>query len=205
MAKKSSLKIVYSSISLLLIAVISYYLYTTIASADQGLDNGDLSKFLDFGGNIGAKRVSLNISDSGGEIEIKRSGNSSCSQKISGFEKEAKIVSLVDISGNLKAVEVSGFVGAHSEGRQYFILDETSCPKALAFVKDGIKVYNIYSDQPSFKFEDFNYDGWYDLAPEYRNYSADPLLDGVREIYLFNPLQNQFEYSSLSEYRQSEN
>lgn len=198
------LKIFYIISFSALIIGLGFYLYFSLVKADTSVgENGDI-KFLDFGGNIGQKQMVLKVDGKNGTISVNQTMLSSCSQKIVGFEKSAKIDSLISIGEGFRVIEISGLVGAHSENRQYFYLDEKKCPQALAFVKNGSKVYNIYSDQPSFKLIDFNVDGWQDVGVEMRNYDADPIVDGMRDIYLYNPVAKEFVYSRSEDYKQEE-
>jgi len=198
------LKIFYVVIFAALIIGLAVYLYLNLISADSNVgENGD-AKYLDFGGTHGRRQVILKMNGKDGEIGLVKSLTRSCSSKISGFEKSGKIDSLINLGENFNVIEISGLVGAHSENRQYFYLDSNSCPKPIGFVKNGNRAYNIYSDQPSFSMLDFNVDGWQDIGVEQRNYDANPILDGIREIYLYSPNSKEFVYQRLENYKQEE-
>jgi len=195
MFRQSIFKTIYIIFFLGILMIASYYLYSNIAKADPIVGTNGDTKLLDFGNNIGAKQIFVKISGKEGEIIVKRSFASYCSQKLSGFENSVKIDSVINLGGEEKLIEISGPVGIHAENRQYFFLDSNYCPKPVSFVKNNQKVYNIYSDEPSFKLIDYNSDGYLDIGAEYRNYDKDPLIDGIRDIYLFESSKNDFVYS----------
>ncbi|OIN90289.1 hypothetical protein CO019_00790, partial [Candidatus Berkelbacteria bacterium CG_4_9_14_0_2_um_filter_42_30] len=195
MFRQSIFKTIYIIFFLGVLAIASYYLYSNIAKADPIVGTNGDTKLLDFGGDIGARQIFVRISGKDGEMIVKRSFTSYCSQKLSGFENSVKIDSLVNLGGDEKLIEISGPVGVHAENRQYFFLDSNRCPKPLSFAKNGLVVYNIYSDEPSFKLIDYNSDGYLDIGAEYRNYDKNPLVDGVRDIYLSRPDKSSFVYS----------
>lgn len=157
----------------------------------SNLGGGD-QQLLDLGSDFGKKNVWVIFSNNSAKIEIEKNLFSSCSFDLTGFQTEAKIVGTVQINNKERAIEISGPAGAHSENRQYFIIDMNYCPKPLSFVKNNGVSYNIYSDEPSFVLQDFNADGIIDLAVEFRNYDLDPIVDLVRDIYLLNNEGHQF-------------
>jgi len=195
MFRQSIFKIIYIVFFLGVLGITSYYLYNNVAKADPITGTNGDTKLLDFGDDIGIKQIFVRINDKEGEIIIKRSFVSYCSQELSGFENSVKIDSLVNFGGNEKLIEISGPVGVHAENRQYFFLDSNHCPKPLSFAKNNRKVYNIYSDQPSFKLIDYDSDHYLDIGAEYRNYDKNPLVDGIRDIYLFKVDKGGFVYS----------
>jgi len=206
MERKSISKIVYLLIVILAVGVLVYLFWANVVGADSLAGKAADSKIIDFGGNVSKKEVSVIFSgDDGGKITVKKSIISSCSHKLEGFEKTATINSLIIIGADKKMLEISAPVGVHSENRQYFILDQNLCPQPLAFVKNSAIDYNIYSDQPSFKLQDFNDDDWLDIASEFRDYDKNPLLDGIRDIYLFNGQKNDFEFNRSETYQQPTN
>ncbi|PIU24311.1 hypothetical protein COT12_01710 [Candidatus Berkelbacteria bacterium CG08_land_8_20_14_0_20_39_8] len=179
-------------ISALLITAGSVFLFQrNIFASDLG---GGEENTVDFGGNIGKKIVRTQISNNRGKIEIEKNIFFSCSHQLGGFQDEARISRLINF-GSQKALEISGIAGVHAENRQYFQIDSQLCPIPIVFEKDGNISYNIYSDEPNFLLQDFNGDQILDIASEYRNYDADPLIDGFREIYIFNASSNQFEFN----------
>lgn len=203
MERKSVSKIVYLVISILILVVLGYIFFTDIVGADSLVGKSGETKTVDFGDDIGKKEVSIIFSGSdGGKIGLKKSVFLSCSHKLAGFEKKAVIGPLVTIGPGEYALEIAAAVGVHSENRQYFVLDKNLCPQPLAFVKNGAVDYNVYSDQPSFKLQDFNGDGWLDIAIEFRDYDKNPLQDGIRDIYLYQNEKNHFEFSHNEMYQQ---
>ena len=203
MIRKSAFKTIYLFFFLVVIMIIGYFLYSNIVGADPIVGETGDSRILDFAGNIGKKQIFVKFRAKGNsEIIVKKSLSSYCSQKLSGFEDSAKIGSLINTGNDLKLIEISGFVGVHSENRAYYLLGDDLCPKPIIFVKKDMIVYNIYSDQPSFKLQDFDGDGFVDLATEYRNYDKNPLIDGIREIYLYNPQKQSFGYNRSEFYQQ---
>ena len=51
---------------------------------------------------------------------------------------------------------------------------------------------------------DFNVDGWQDVGVEMRNYYADPIIDGIRDIYQYNPTTKEFVYTRSEDFKQDE-
>jgi len=203
MSRQSIFRTIYFLFFISVTIIAGYLLYLNIAKADPIVgENGD-AKILDFGQNIGKKQLFVKIKEKGkGEIIIKKSFSTYCNYELSGFEITAKINPLLQLSENEKIIEVLGSVGIHGENRQYFILRPDLCPFPLAFVKSDQKVYNIFSDQPSFIVKDYNSDGFLDLAPEYRNYNKDPLHDGLRDIYLYDGSKKEFVFERSESYVQ---
>jgi len=202
MSRQSILKTIYIIFFLVITVAALYYLYTSAAKADPIVGEYGDKKILDFADNTGQKPVFVRIVGKDGEIIIKRSIISWCSYKLSGFENEVKINSLVDFGSGEKLIEVAGPVGIHAENRQYFYLDLNLCPQPIIFAKNNVLVYNVYSDQPSFKLLDFDSDGYLDIGAEYRNYDKNPLVDGIRDIYLFEPKNRNFNYSRSEKFVQ---
>lgn len=203
MERKSISKIVFLLILILALAALGYVFYASVVGADPLTGRPGESKTIDFAGDIGKKEVSITFSgNNAGKISVKKSIISSCSHKLEGFEKTAAIGPLIVIGPGKKALEIAAAVGIHSENRQYFVLDQNLCLKPLAFVKNGVVDYNVYSDQPSFKLEDFNGDDWSDVGVEFRDYDKNPLQDGIRDIYLYHNEKNNFEFSRNETYQQ---
>lgn len=202
MERQSAKKIIYLIVLILVLAAIGYIFYAGIVGADSLGGRVKEEKMVDFGGSTGSKEVSITFSGTSGKISLKKSIFSSCSHNLVGFEKAASIGPLVSIDSNRKALEISSPVGVHSENRQYFVLDQNQCPAPMSFVKNGAIDYNVYSDQPSFKLQDFNLDGLIDIGVEFRDYDKDPLQDGIREIYLFNDINNSFDFGRRENYQQ---
>lgn len=202
MLRSTNLKIIYLTFFALLIIFGSYLVYRNYVGADINVgDSGD-RQLLDFGGNIGRKYVFLRLEDKKGEIIIKKSSTEYCNYPLSGFESSVKIDGVFNIGSDLKLIEISGPVGVHSRSKQFFYLNSNSCPEPIPFVKDKVKVYNIYSDQPSFKVFDSDNDGFSDFAAEYRNYDLNPLVDGIREIYRFDNKSREFVYSHTENFQE---
>jgi len=200
---KSTFKKIYLLFFLTMILTFVYYFFLNVAKADPLYSQNGENKIVDFGSDFGSRQLSVSIEERGkGKISVKKSFSSYCRYDLSGFEEIVMINSTLKISNSANAVEISGAVGAHGENRQYFILDENLCPKPLAFVKNNNIIYNVYSDQPSFKVEDFNQDGWQDIAAEYRDYDRNPLIDGRRDIYLLDPKNQQFIFLLTENYQQ---
>lgn len=192
-------KLVYWILAIGVIAAAGSFLYhSKIFASDLG--GGD-QKTLDLGLGLGHKNVRLTISNGNGKIEVTKNMFSGCESKLTGFQNEAKIRGTVSFGENLKAVEVFADVGAHSENRQYFIIDKNFCPKPISFVKNNLVSYNVYSDEPSFLLQDYNGDGVTDLAVEYRNYDLNPIIDGMRDIYFFDLNNNKFEFSRTDKFQ----
>lgn len=203
MFHKSIFKTIYLLFFLTMILTFIYYFFVNIAKADPLYSQNGENKIVDFGPDFGDRQLSVAIEERGkGKITLKKSLSSYCRYDLSGFEETVTIGLTLKISQSANAVEIFGPVGAHSENRQYFILDSNLCPKPLAFVKNNNLMYNVYSDQPSFKVEDFNHDDWQDIAAEYRNYDENPLIDGTRDIYLFDPKNLQFTFLRTENYQQ---
>jgi len=203
MLRNNLVRLIYLFATLIVIFFAVYaLLHSKIFADDLG---GGNKMDLNFSGSLGKKTVETIINGNVGKIQVNQSLFSSCSVSLTGFQKEAKIQGLVDFSPKIKAVEVRGIAGVHAENRQYFSVDGNSCPRPVAFVKNGIVSYNIYSDEPHFIVQDFNEDGFVDIASEYRNYDLDPILDGIRDIYLFTPgSQNLiFNRSEIFKYNQT--
>lgn len=202
--RNTILKIIYLTFFAAAIVVVSILLYRNYIAANINISaNGD-RQLLDFGEELGKKYVLVNIENSQGEIIIKKGLDSYCKSVLSGFEKTVKIDGIFLVGGE-RLIAISGPVGVHSRSKQFFYLDSEICPKPVSFAKDGVKVYNIYSDQPNFLEEDFNADGVVDFATEFRNYDLNPLVDGIREIYIYNRENHQFEFLKSEKYQQSEN
>lgn len=200
MERQSANKIVYLVALILVLFALGYVFYAGLVGADPLGPKPQESKTIDFGGDVGEREVSIAFSGTSGKISVKKSIFFSCSYSLVGFEKTASIGALVSIGSGKIALEISAPVGVHSENRQYFTLDQNLCPQPLQFVKNGAIDYNVYSDQPSFLLEDFNSDGWLDIGVEFRDYDKNPLEDGIREIYLYNSTNSNFEFSRNENY-----
>lgn len=195
-------KIIYFLLSVVIIAATGVFIFRSrIFASDIG--GGD-QQTLDLGSNLGSKTVRITINGNEGKLEISKNLFSSCRIGITGFQNEAKIRGTIKLGTSLKAIEITGPAGAHAENRQFFITDEQYCPKPLTFAKNGNINYNIYSDEPGFLQQDFNSDGATDLAVEYRNYDLNPILDGTRDIYLFDKANKRFEFSRTESFRYRE-
>jgi len=182
--------------------IVFFAVYALLHSKIFADDLGGGNKIdLNFSGSLGKKTVETIINGNVGKIQVSQSLFSSCSTNLTGFQREAKIQGLLDFSPKMKAVEVAGIAGVHAENRQYFTVDGNSCPHPVAFVKNGIVSYNIYSDEPHFMVQDQNGDGFIDVASEYRNYDLDPILDGVRDIYLFAPGSQNLIFKSSENFK----
>jgi hypothetical protein len=181
----------------------SYLLFRNYVGADINTGESGDRQLLDFGGTIGRKYIFLRLENKKGEIIIKKNSREYCNYPLSGFESSVEIDGILNVGRDLKLIEISGPVGVHSRSKQYFYLNNNSCPVPIPFVKDKIKVYNIYSDQPNFKVSDFNHDGFSDVVAEYRNYDLNPLVDGIREIYHFDNNNREFVYSHSENYQES--
>jgi len=192
MIKNSFYRRIYLVFVTAIVVTLAYYFFAGLAKADPTVGESGDHKMLDFGGKIGRKEVFIEVTNQPGKITIKRSLFSWCSSELSGFENEAKINGLWGTSENQRLIEIAGPVGAHGENRQYFYLDANLCPLPIAFVKNDLSVYNIYSDEPNFTIADFNSDNYLDIGAEYREYDKNPLVDGIREIYLFLPQERIF-------------
>jgi len=205
MFRTTTYKIIYLVVSIFAIAALTYFLYQNFIAADIEISaNGD-QKLLDFSADIGKKMVFLRFENKKGEIIVKKNLANYCRHSLSGFESSVKIDGTLDINDQLKLVEISGPVGIHSRSKQFFFLDQNHCPQPTVFVKDGQRMYNIFSDQPSFKIADFNGDNYPDIAAEYRNYDLNPLIDGIREVYYFNFETKSFVYDHSENYQDKEN
>lgn len=202
MLRNTTLKLIYLSFFAVVILIGSYFLYRNYISADINIDENGDRQLLDFGDDIGTKYILLSMENTNGEIIVKNNFSGYCKHPISGFEKSVKIDGLLEI-GEVKLIEISGPVGVHSRSKQFFYLDSSLCPQSITFVKDQLKVYNIFSDQPSFQTSDFTQDGVADFAAEYRNYDLNPLVDGIREIYIFDQNLKQFLYLRSENYQQN--
>lgn len=200
--KKLFAKITYLLIAIAVIGIVGVFLFRSkIFAADLG--GGD-QQTVDLGGSFGGKSIKVSISGNNGKIELEKNLFSSCKTNLSGFQNEAKISGTINLDNNEKAVEIVGLAGAHAENRQFFIADNNYCFKPLAFVKNGTMSYNIYSDEPNFLLQDFNADGISDIAAEYRNYDLNPILDGIRDIYLYNSSSRQFEFMRSENFQYQE-
>lgn len=189
-----------------ILAIVFFALYALLHSKIFADDLGGGNKVdLNFSGNLGKKTVEVIINGNVGKIQVSQSLFSSCSTSLTGFQREAKVQGLVNFSPKVKAIEISGIAGVHAENRQYFTVDSNSCPHPMAFVKNSVVSYNIYSDEPNFIVQDLNTDGFIDVASEYRNYDLDPILDGVRDIYLFTAESQNFIFkrSEIFKYNQT--
>jgi len=202
MIRSTTLKITYLIFFAFLILFGSYFLYRNYVGADINVGESGDRQLLDFGEKIGRKYVFLRLENKKGEIIIKKSATEYCNYPLSGFESSVKIDGILNAGSGLKLIEISGPVGVHSRSKQFFYLNNNSCPEPVPFVKDKVLVYNIYSDQPNFKISDFNDDGFVDVAAEYRNYDLNPLVDGVREFYHFDIISREFVYSHFENYQE---
>ena len=172
-----------------------------IFASDIG--GGD-QQIINLGSGLESRTIRIAISNNKGSIEVEKSMFSNCSYDLSGFQNEAKICGTISVGGDKKLIEVVGVAGAHTENRQYFSVDNNYCPKPIAFVKNGTINYNIYSDEPSFLLQDFNADNVTDLAVEYRNYDLSPIVDGARDIYIFDSIGNKFDFSRTENFQYQE-
>ncbi len=201
--KRKLAKIGYFLLAIIVIGAIGVFLSRSkIFASDLG--GGD-QQVINLGGSFGQRTVRVNINAGQGKIEIEKNLFTDCNSNLVGFQDEAKIRGTISVSSGDKAVEITAAVGAHSENRQYFTIDKNFCPQPLAFVKDGAISYNIYSDEPNFLLQDFNDDGSTDIAAEYRNYDLNPIVDGTRDIYFFDPKTNQFMFSQTENFQYSTN
>lgn len=194
MKRNAILRIVYvvTAITIILIAV--YLLYANYIQADSVSEQIVSESMVDLGSD-GAKKVRLSISGREGTIRVYRSLYSNCEYRLTGFEKDLRVSSVISAT-NKKIIEVSGFVGVHAENKQFFVLDDRYCPTPVAFEKNGVKEYNVYSDEPNFLVQDMNADGFTDLASDWRDYDRDPLINGFRDIYYFNPDTLTFQFNN---------
>ncbi|MCX6810959.1 MAG: hypothetical protein NTY30_04515 [Candidatus Berkelbacteria bacterium] len=200
--KKLLYKILYFLSVIVIIGAVGVFIYhSRIFAADLG--GGD-QQIIDLGNGLGGKTVKVIINGNNGKIEIEKSLFSGCGIDLAGFQNEAKIRGTISLGMEEKVVEISGTAGAHAENRQFFTIDKNYCPKPIVFVKNGAVSYNIYSDEPSFLLQDFNADGATDLAAEYRNYDLNPIIDGTRDIYLFDIINRQFVLSRSENFQYQE-
>ena len=202
MLRSTNLKIIYLVFFASIIFFGSYFLYRNYIGADINVGQSGDRQLLDFGEKFGRKYVFLRLENKKGEIIVKKSSAEYCNYPLSGFESSVKIDGIFNMGSDLKLIEISGPVGVHSRSKQFFYLNNNSCPEPIPFVKDNVKVYNIYSDQPSFKVFDSDGDGFSDVAAEYRNYDLNPLVDGIREIYRFDNNNREFVYSHSENYQE---
>ncbi|MEI8061136.1 MAG: hypothetical protein WCG99_02480 [Candidatus Berkelbacteria bacterium] len=200
--KKTLAKILYLLVAIMAIGTVGAFLFKAkIFASDTG--GGD-QQIINLGSGLESKTVRTAVSNNKGSIEVDKSMFSNCSSALSGFQDEAKIRGTISVGGDKKLIEVVGVAGAHTENRQYFSVDNNYCPKPIAFVKNGTINYNIYSDEPSFLLQDFNADNVTDLAVEYRNYDLSPILDGARDIYIFDSIGNKFDFSRTESFQYQE-
>lgn len=200
--KNIALKVVYWFLAVIIIAAAGAFLYRSkIFASDVG--NGD-QQMIDLGGGFGSRNVRVRLNNNVGKIEIEKNIFTSCNSNLTGFQNEVKIRGTILLGNNERAIEVVGDVGAHAENRQYFVTQNNFCPKPLSFVKNGTVSYNIYSDEPSFLLQDLNADGLTDLAAEYRNYDLNPIIDGTRDIYLFDSKNRQFIFERTENFQYQE-
>jgi hypothetical protein len=202
MLRSTIFKITYLVFFALLTIFGAYFLYRSYIQADINVgDSGD-RQLIDFGGVVGHKHIFVRLENKPGEIIVKKNSREYCNCPLSGFESSVKIDGVLDVGSELKLIEISGPVGVHGRSKQYFYLDNNICPTPVPFVKDQVRVYNIYSDQPSFKVADIDGDGFADIAAEYRNYDLNPLVDGIREIYRFDNKTKEFVYLRAENYQE---
>ncbi len=184
------------------IGAVGAFLYKAKIFASD-IEGGD-QQIINLGSGLESRTVRTKVSNNKGNIEVEKSIFSNCSYDLSGFQDEAKIRGTISVGGGKKLVEIVGVAGAHTENRQYFSVDNNYCPKPIAFVKNGTINYNIYSDEPSFLLQDFNADNVTDLAVEYRNYDLNPIVDGVRDTYIFDSIGNKFDFSRTENFQYQE-
>lgn len=192
MNRKSLLKTVYIILTLVVILSGVYFLYKNYISADAITAEKIVETKVDLG-DLGQKKVRISTGSKGGNIEILKS-LSSCSTKLTGFEKDVNVSGVIN-AGKKKFIEITGPVGIHAENKQLFLVEPNLCLKAVAFEKNTAIEYNIYSDEPNFLVQDFNSDNYVDIASGWRDYDKDPLLNGFRDIYLFDSSSTRFKFS----------
>jgi len=200
---KSALpKIVYCLLAIVVITAVGILLFRAKIFASD-IINGD-QQMIDLGQGFGSRNVRVSVNKNVGKIEIEKNLFSSCNTELTGFQNETKIRGTISLGNNEKAVEVVGDAGIHGENRQYFTIENNFCPKPISFVKNDTVSYNIYSDEPIFLLQDFNADGITDLAAEYRNYDLNPIVDGTRDIYLFDRKNQQFVFKRTESFQYQE-
>ncbi|TSC94323.1 MAG: hypothetical protein Athens101428_366 [Candidatus Berkelbacteria bacterium Athens1014_28] len=184
-------KKIYCLIIILAVLILGlFFIPYSISLKEKNLQLGGESKIFDFGNDVGEKKVFLQFSDNRGKLYVKKNFYSYCYISLSGFEQSAVVNQLSIGHDQLKIIEVSGYVGAHSENRQYFYLDSNLCPKAITFEKEGELSYNIFSDEPNFILQDD--DGLINLIVEFRNWDTDPISETIRDRYFFESEKQKF-------------
>ncbi|MFA5158698.1 MAG: hypothetical protein WC451_05960 [Patescibacteria group bacterium] len=192
MKRSVILRSVYIIAAIAIILIAFYFLYSNFIQADT-LDEQIINEAMIDLGSSGTKKVRLLISGREGTIKVYRSLYSNCEYRLTGFEKDLRVIGVISV-GEKKMIEVGGFVGVHAENKQFFILDDRYCPKPVVFEKNGTVEYNIYSDEPIFLVQDMNADGYVDVASDWRDYDQNPLKNGFRDIYYFNPESFSFQF-----------
>lgn len=192
MKRKSLLKTLYIILALLVILSGIFFLYKNYISADATTAEKIVETKVDLG-DLGQKKIRISTGSEGGNIEIERTF-SSCPAKLTGFEKDVDVSGVV-IAGKKKLIEITGPVGIHAENKQLFLVEPNLCLKAVAFEKNTAIEYNIYSDEPNFLVQDFNSDNYVDIASGWRDYDKDPLVNGFKDIYLFDSSSTRFKFS----------
>lgn len=162
---------------------------------EKQLKSGGESRVFDFGGEVGKKKIFIQFYSNKQRLYVQKNYFTYCYIPLIGYESSAKITQFISGSNQKKLIEVSSYVGVHSENRQYFYLKNDLCPKNIIFEKNDELSYNISSDEPNFILHSDDKGNILDLIVENRNWDADPLLETVRDIYVFDNENLKFKYA----------
>ena len=176
-------------VATILIACISIFLVEVTSRDFNNIsDQYDARTLIFFGKN---KVIKAEIGKN--KVSVKKNFYTTCTNNLDGFEDQIVIDNTIK-TANDNIFSISGYVGAHAENRQFFYLDEESCPKQIAFYKSNQKFYNIFSDQPNFELVYSENGDLKSLIVDFRNYDLDPTKDILRQFYDYDSANHQFNY-----------
>ena len=183
--------IISSVLILILILVLSYYVYFKRILADTiyGSEISKITKQIDINNDgINEAIILYQYKKDSKDIFVidYESKSSDTKIELKGFELGADFCPdpFPKVNPNNQIVCTYGFVGAHSQNIQLFQVINDKL-EIIKIANQESKFDNISSDAPKFGFEDLNQNGNLYFYLEDRNYDLDPTLDSWRSYYYF--------------------